>query len=71
MGEDEEYFQEEQVVVVEVRTRTLIEGGVVVVVVVVEMVGDIAKTVLADSVTGNNPIAPNAGEVEAILNSRL
>ena len=36
-----------------------------------EMVKDIAQTVLADSVTGNNPIAPNAGEVEAILNSRL
>jgi alcohol dehydrogenase class IV len=36
-----------------------------------EMVQDIAQTVLADSVTGNNPIAPNAGEVEAILNSRL
>ena len=36
-----------------------------------EMVKDIAQTVLADSVTGNNPIAPSAGEVEAILNSRL
>lgn len=35
------------------------------------MVGDIAKTVLADSVTGNNPIAPSAGEVEGILTSRL
>ncbi len=35
------------------------------------MVTDIAKTVLADSVTGNNPIAPSAGEVEAILTSRL
>lgn len=36
-----------------------------------EMVGDIAKTVLADSVTGNNPIAPSDGEVQAILLSRL
>ena len=36
-----------------------------------EMVGDIAKTVLADSVTGNNPIAPTDGEVQAILLSRL
>lgn len=35
------------------------------------MVGDIAKTVLADSVTSNNPIAPSAGEVEKILTSRL
>jgi alcohol dehydrogenase class IV len=36
-----------------------------------EMVGDIAKTVLADSVTGNNPIAPTDGEVQAILLARL
>jgi alcohol dehydrogenase class IV len=36
-----------------------------------EMIGDIAKTVLADSVTGNNPIAPSDGEVQAILLSRL
>jgi alcohol dehydrogenase class IV len=36
-----------------------------------EMVGDIAKTVLADSVTSNNPIAPTDGEVQAILLSRL
>lgn len=36
-----------------------------------EMVGDIAKTVLADSVTSNNPIAPSDGEVQAILLSRL
>lgn len=35
------------------------------------MVGDIAKKVLADSVTGNNPIAPTEAEVSAILNSRL
>jgi alcohol dehydrogenase class IV len=35
------------------------------------MVADIAKTVLADSVTSNNPIAPTTGEVEAILTSRL
>lgn len=35
------------------------------------MVSDIAKTVIADSVTGNNPIAPSAGEVEGILTSRL
>ena len=35
------------------------------------MVSDIAKTVLADSVTGNNPIAPSIGEVEGILTSRL
>lgn len=35
------------------------------------MVADIAKTVLADSVTSNNPIAPSAGEVEGILTSRL
>jgi alcohol dehydrogenase class IV len=35
------------------------------------MVSDIAKTVLADSVTSNNPIAPSAGEVEGILTSRL
>jgi alcohol dehydrogenase class IV len=36
-----------------------------------EMVADIAKTVLADSVTGNNPIAPSDGEVQGILTSRL
>ena len=36
-----------------------------------EMIGDIAKTVLADSVTGNNPIAPTEGEVLGILISRL
>ena len=36
-----------------------------------EMVGDIAKTVLADSVTGNNPIAPTEDEVQGILTSRL
>ena len=36
-----------------------------------EMIGDIAKTVLADSVTGNNPIAPTEGEVQGILSSRL
>ncbi len=36
-----------------------------------EMVADIAKTVLADSVTSNNPIAPSDGEVQAILASRL
>jgi alcohol dehydrogenase class IV len=36
-----------------------------------EMISDIAKTVLADSVTGNNPIAPTEGEVQAILTSRL
>lgn len=36
-----------------------------------EMVADIAKTVIADSVTGNNPIAPSASEVEGILTSRL
>ena len=36
-----------------------------------EMVADIAKTVLADSVTGNNPIAPTDGEVQGILTSRL
>jgi alcohol dehydrogenase class IV len=36
-----------------------------------EMIGDIAKTVLADSVTGNNPIAPTDSEVQAILTSRL
>ena len=36
-----------------------------------EMVSDIAKTVLADSVTSNNPIAPTDGEVQAILLSRL
>ena len=30
-----------------------------------------AKTVLADSVTSNNPIAPSDGEVQAILLSRL
>jgi alcohol dehydrogenase class IV len=36
-----------------------------------EMIGDITKTVLADSVTGNNPIAPTDCEVQAILTSRL
>jgi alcohol dehydrogenase class IV len=36
-----------------------------------EMIGDITKTVLADSVTGNNPIAPTDSEVQAILTSRL
>jgi alcohol dehydrogenase class IV len=36
-----------------------------------EMVADIAKTVLADSVTSNNPVAPSDGEVLAILTSRL
>jgi alcohol dehydrogenase class IV len=36
-----------------------------------EMVADIAKTVLADSVTSNNPIAPSDGEVQGILTSRL
>ncbi len=36
-----------------------------------EMVGEIAKTVLADSVTGNNPIAPTENEVIGILTSRL
>ena len=36
-----------------------------------EMIGDIAKTVLADSVTSNNPIAPTEGEVQGILTSRL
>jgi hypothetical protein len=35
------------------------------------MVADIAKTVLADSVTSNNPIAPSDGEVQGILTSRL
>jgi alcohol dehydrogenase class IV len=35
------------------------------------MVSDIAKTVLADSVTGNNPIAPSSADVEGILTSRL
>jgi alcohol dehydrogenase class IV len=36
-----------------------------------EMVAAIATTVLADSVTGNNPIAPTTDEVQAILTSRL
>ena len=36
-----------------------------------EMVADIAKTVLGDSVTSNNPIAPSDGEVQGILTSRL
>jgi alcohol dehydrogenase class IV len=36
-----------------------------------EMVADIAKTVLADSVTSNNPIAPSESEVTGILTSRL
>ena len=36
-----------------------------------EMIGEIAKTVLADSVTSNNPIAPTEGEVQGILTSRL
>jgi len=36
-----------------------------------EMIGDITKTVLADSVTGNNPIDPTDSEVQAILTSRL
>ena len=36
-----------------------------------EMIGEIAKTVLADSVTGNNPITPTESEVQAILTSRL
>ncbi len=36
-----------------------------------EMIGDITKTVLADSVTSNNPIAPTESEVLAILTSRL
>ena len=36
-----------------------------------EMISDIAKTVLADSVTSNNPIAPTEGEVQGILTSRL
>jgi len=36
-----------------------------------EMIGDIAKTVLADSVTSNNPIAPTESEVLGILTSRL
>lgn len=36
-----------------------------------EMIGDIAKTVLADSVTGSNPITPTESEVQAILTSRL
>lgn len=36
-----------------------------------EMIGDIAKTVLADSVTGNNPIAPTESDVQEILTSRL
>jgi alcohol dehydrogenase class IV len=36
-----------------------------------EMIADIATTVLADSVTGNNPIAPTIGEVQGILSARL
>jgi len=36
-----------------------------------EMIAEIAKTVLADSVTSNNPIAPTEGEVQGILTSRL
>ena len=36
-----------------------------------EMIGDITKTVLVDSVTSNNPIAPTESEVLAILTSRL
>jgi len=35
------------------------------------MIDDITKTVLADSVTGNNPITPTAQEVQGILTSRL
>jgi alcohol dehydrogenase class IV len=35
------------------------------------MIADIAITVLADSVTGNNPIAPTKDEVQGILTSRL
>ena len=36
-----------------------------------EMIGDIAKTVVTDSVTSNNPIAPTESEVLGILTSRL
>jgi alcohol dehydrogenase class IV len=36
-----------------------------------EMIGEIAKTVLADSVTSNNPITPTEDEVQGILTSRL
>ena len=36
-----------------------------------EMIDDIAKTVLSDSVTSNNPIAPTEAEVQGILISRL
>ena len=36
-----------------------------------EMVSDIADTTLADSVTGNNPIAPNKEDVTNIISSRI
>ena len=36
-----------------------------------EMVSDIADTTLADSVTGNNPIAPNKEDVINIISSRI
>ena len=36
-----------------------------------EMVADIAATTLADSVTGNNPIAPSKEDVSAIIASRI
>lgn len=36
-----------------------------------EMVSDIAKTVLTDSVTSNNPIAPSEADVITIMKSRL
>ena len=36
-----------------------------------EMISDIAKKVIADSVTSNNPIAPTEQEVKDLLNSRL
>jgi alcohol dehydrogenase class IV len=35
------------------------------------MVSEIAETTLADSVTGNNPIAPTKEDVSAIINSRI
>ena len=36
-----------------------------------EMVSDIADTTLADSVTGNNPIAPSKDDVTSIIASRI
>jgi alcohol dehydrogenase class IV len=35
------------------------------------MIGEIAKTVLADSVTSNNPRTPQESEVVGILTSRF